>query len=969
VVDTPPAGTWRLKSLRLVTPLARADLFAPLMLLCITLVYFGPYLLTGKTPLAYDLLAQVPPWRDAGAALPKNVFMSDLITSQIPSITFYRRALASGQAPFWDPYSASGAPYRSDLYNYYPPEFLLLLGTLETGYLLFQLFHMFVTGLGAYWLFRRLALQAPAALAGACVWMLCGYLTVWRPWLFITATLAWLPWSLLAADVVATTPRWRNLVWLALATAMTILAGHPQHGYYCILATVAFGFWRALIRSAAWRQRLLAVTRLCAGWALGLALASLQLLQTWTALSQTSRQTLPIGDLLANSLPPRQLATLLVPDLFGNANTYYGRGNYMEYTGYVGVVTLCLFLFALLHPQLHRRTQLWFFLLFTAVVLHLAYGGILNWPLSYLPIYTSARGLQRFYGIWSIGMAALAAWGVEAVLLARGRRRWSLLSVAAVLLVIGLMLLGWPQVLASRLAEVGWSQATAVQMPQVPSSYVYWETFLTGPVRWLAWMLAGTALLVVVVTWFGQRRAALRPALGLAMALLICIDLIHFARSYLPVASPTPGYATTPGLAYLLAHASDGRVARWGQAIFDAPVPANSGTLFGLEDITSYSSLGLDRYHRLIGAIEPARYANVLAWNTLGNFRRTSSLNSPLLDLLGVRHLLTIGPISDSSGTQEESNQPVGELLPGHEVGQTFTVAGDGLYRVDLMLATYARTNAGRIQLELQRAPDDPEILAAQEVDAANLADNAYVPFEFAPIAPSAGRSFYVSVAGLDSSPGHAATAWSTREDSYRSGTLWRDGQSAAGDLRFRAYTQSMLDKKWSLGYAGPDMYVYDNAQAQPLAWLTGQTVVQATDAAQLAVLAAPTFVPAQAVLTADPPLPIDADARGATRLVSRMLNSIDMAVDVTAAPGRTALLILCQNFYPGWHAQVDRVATPLLRVDYTLTALQVPAGQHRVRLWYVPAELTIGLPMTLLALLACTLLWFWRGRCRSTFG
>jgi hypothetical protein len=42
---------------------------------------------------------------------------------------------------------------------------------------------------------------------------------------------------------------------------------------------------------------------------------------------------------------------------------------------------------------------------------------------------------------------------------------------------------------------------------------------------------------------------------------------------------------------------------------------------------------------------------------------------------------------------QEQASGLAGELLGGHTFGQTFTVQQDGLHRLDLYTATYAREN------------------------------------------------------------------------------------------------------------------------------------------------------------------------------------------------------------------------------------------------------------------------------------
>lgn len=78
-------------------------------------------------------------------------------------------------------------------------------------------------------------------------------------------------------------------------------------------------------------------------------------------------------------------------------------------------------------------------------------------------------------------------------------------------------------------------------------------------------------------------------------------------------------------------------------------------------------------------------------------------------------------------------------------------------------------------------------------------------------------------------------------------------------------------------------------------------------------------------------------------------------------APGRIihqisadapALLLLSEPHYPGWQATVDGQPAPVLRADYVLRAVPVPAGQHTVELTFRPASFTVGAVVSGLALL-----------------
>ena len=108
-----------------------------------------------------------------------------------------------------------------------PPSADLLLLPLPWSLPAFCLFHVFLAGLGMYFLARRwTGSQAGAALAGV-VFLFNGLTLNFLMWPSHIATFAWLPWVVLLAE-----DGWnsggRKIIAAALAAAMEILAGGPE---------------------------------------------------------------------------------------------------------------------------------------------------------------------------------------------------------------------------------------------------------------------------------------------------------------------------------------------------------------------------------------------------------------------------------------------------------------------------------------------------------------------------------------------------------------------------------------------------------------------------------------------------------------------------------------------------------------------------------------------------------------------
>jgi hypothetical protein len=139
---------------------------------------------------------------------------------------------------------------------------------------------------------------------------------------------------------------------------------------------------------------------------------------------------------------------------------------------------------------------------------------------------------------------------------------------------------------------------------------------------------------------------------------------------------------------------------------------------------------------------------------------------------------------------QEQASGLAGELLGGRSFGQTFTLQYDGLYRVDLYTATYARENTQPVIFRVRATADSAEDLVRLELPAAQISNSGPTAITFPPLADTAGRKLYFSVESPGSVPGDAVTIYRHEEDVYPGGEMYVDGQAAGGDMAFIAYTR-----------------------------------------------------------------------------------------------------------------------------------------------------------------------------------
>lgn len=83
----------------------------------------------------------------------------------------------------------------------------------------------------------------------------------------------------------------------------------------------------------------------------------------------------------------------------------------------------------------------------------------------------------------------------------------------------------------------------------------------------------------------------------------------------------------------------------------------------------------------------------------------------------------------------------------------------------------------------------------------------------------------------------------------------------------------------------------------------------------------------------------------------------------VETESSRPALLVLADNAYPSWHAEVDGTPVPILSANLTFRAVEVPAGKHRVSFDYHSRRQVVSawISAASLALVAGVLILGWR--------
>lgn len=160
----------------------------------------------------------------------------------------------------------------------------------------------------------------------------------------------------------------------------------------------------------------------------------------------------------------------------------------------------------------------------------------------------------------------------------------------------------------------------------------------------------------------------------------------------------------------------------------------------------------------------------------------------------------------------------------------------------------------------------------------------------------------------------------------------------------------------------GTTVFLYQMSEENPAAWVA-PAIVKATDDEMLGTVLDPRFdvrraalfdtastVTAVELTTMPDPSPVKA------RTTRFDPGAIDVELDQPATDG--SALIVSENYYPGWTAQVDGQPATIGRADMSLIGVALPAGGRQVTLRFTSPPFETGKTITLAALVLAAAWW-----------
>jgi len=558
-------------------------------------------MVSGKVPIPLDVMVGgYFPWLDYKWGYPagvpyKNPSLTDVFSQTFPWRILAVDAFRQGRWPLWNPYSFSGAPLLANWQSapFYPLNILMLLFGNTWGWSMMCVLEPFLAGIFLYLMLRVHRLTKPAAYIGGITFALSGFMMTYMEYNTTGQIFMWTSLLIILAKKYQFTGKQKYL-WFAPWVIFWILTG----GFFqpALYALAAAGLY--------WLIAKIKIKYLLQFFGLGILISSLQLIPTWELLKLSVRTADPnIVNYNFGLLPGKILITLLAPDFFGNPATgnYFGFMGYQETSGYAGVAAVVLAITAIFTgTKKHKSLKI------TAIILlFLGIGLAFDNPVSQLvyrwrlPLISTGYASRNLLFL-SFSLAVLASLAISNLEKGKTAARW-------IFCLLGGLLVGYLIVARILPTEISSQIKVTCRNLVIP---------------------AGLAGLIYVILLTRLSRAAKT----ILILTILTGDLGRFAIKFLPFADAGFAQATIPVMDFLKANTGNFRVER-----DKGSLPPNTWTYFKLMSPSGYDPLFPKDY---------AKFYRVYAHGDVGTgalsrYAETEKWDSPLLDLAGVKYVLT----------------------------------------------------------------------------------------------------------------------------------------------------------------------------------------------------------------------------------------------------------------------------------------------------------------------------------------
>ena len=943
-----------------------------------------------------------------------------------PNVKLAIEQISNGNIPLWNPHIGIGAPLGADstlhIFSPYNIGFFLPPSLWDIPILI----GVWLGGFFTYLFLRSLNLKFVAAIVGGIFFMLSGGMTwfLTNPNFLVVMITPLILYSL-EKTIQTKDPKFIGLT--SISFLLTILAGHLETIVIQFIFVGIYFFYRIIIQGDYKRKldrKKITIIFFCIiGFIGGLGLSAFYILPVYELIDNNILEHEPGYGLIHYS--SINVITSFIPYTFGQIHAFWisSAAGLIGTWGYVGIFALFFSIIGVYlslknrEDKIHRYTPLFFICISIFFMMKAVGVPIVNW-IGYIPILDLLTWSNYLGVIIPFGFAVSAAFGIN--LLGKIKLDKKILNFIFIFTITLLLILLIPlysylgpdaefpeyvtandvknyvgfQILQAILflimafiitiAIIKNKSAVIMIIPLVVLELSLYIPFGLHPIS-LAYkfiiLFVGITILTILVlkpnrfTWNIENNTIKLPILfGILIIIFFGVVLISEFSTF-GMMKKNDSFEDNPITDFLKTNLENHRMFS-----FDYTMGPNYPSAYGINSIGILSPYTIDSFQKF--------YSNFLDNDTylehiggLINTPWTYSYgpmeaiekfydNKKYFDFLGVKYIITEGYNFDSIGGGTPGNTRELSQIKDNElsVSQSFVSPVNSISSLDISLSAFQLEENDTIILSLDSIPYDEKY--HRESILTHIINKKYNQFNFEPQLENVLNKeliFSLQYPQLNNDKFAVVHTINKVQDGFNyvknelQGTFYENNIPI--DTKQMVFLISTNSNEHNIVYQFEDIYIHENYDVYPRAFLVNNFKIVEKDTAQEYLVKNPDFNLRQNVILEE-------------ELSNELINQLELSKDnkinnvnivsyktnnvlIETSNYDASILVLTDIYYPGWKAFIDGTETKIYRADGLVRAIFVPEGDHTIEFVYLPESYTIGITISLITALILVAIYF----------
>ncbi len=940
-----------------------------------------------------------------------------------PNVKLATDLILNGTIPLWNSHAGIGAPLAAEstfhIFSPYNLGFFLPPSLWDIPILI----GVWLAGFFTFLFLRSLNLKFVPAITGGVFFMLSGSITWYLTnpnFLVVIIT----PLILYSLEKIIQNRDPKFICLLSISFLLTILAGHIETIVLQFLFVGIYFFYRILIKGnykkRIDKQKLIIIFFCVLGFIGGLGLSAFYIFPVYELIDNNILEHEPgIG---LTHYPSINVITSFIPYTLGQIHAYWiaSASGIIGFWGYVGIFALFFSIVGVYlslknhEDKIHRYTPLFFMCISVFFIMKTIGIPVVNWigfiPILDLLLFTNYSGL-----IMSFSFAVSAAFGINLLTKIQvDKKILSFIFIFSITLLLVLLIplysyldsnADFPEyvnandvknyvgfqilqailfAITALIIAIGITKNKSIIIIIIP--LVLLELSLYIPLGlhpiFLAYkfiiLFVGIIVLTILVlkpsrlTWnTNDKSIKISILFGILIIIFLSVVLISEFSSF-GMMKKTDAFEDNPVTDFLKTNIENHRMFSFGYSM-----QPNYPSAYGINSIGVISPFTIDSFANFVQNFLDKDADNgrlgfppwTFSYGPMESIEKFYD-NKKYFDFLGVKYIITDGYNFDSITVGIPGNTREISKIQDTEssISQSFVSPVNTITSLGVSMSAFELEENDTIILSLDSVPYDKKY--HRESVLTQIINQKYNQFNLEPqIENVLNKELILSLQYPQVNNDKFAVVHTIAKDQIGFDYVENELQGTFYENNIPIDTKQMVfsilsdSDEHNIVYQFEDIYIHENYDVYPRAFLVNNFKTVEKDTAQEYLLKNPDFNLRQNVILEE-------------KLSNESINKLKLSNDneinnaniisyetnnvlIETSNFDASILILTDVYYPGWKAFIDGTETKIYRADGLVKAIFVPEGEHTIEFVYLPESYNTGITISLITAFILVAIYF----------